>query len=207
MQFMALKDDDARLRTTCAMVTKAQLRLKEQQLEIDALLEYVHGHGNKAVRGGEAPDPQRQSVVGLSANQVGLMKMICAVDLSIGHKGYYDHHVLVNPVITWRSKAMVNKNEGCVNFPSVRGITKRARTVVVEALDRSGNELRLKLTGWPAVLLQHEVDHLNGRLFIDRLVDPKHADYVGPDDFAVYRKLKGGWEQTVDVSSRCILEP
>ena len=70
----------------------------------------------------------------------------------------------------------------------------------MEAWDRSGNEIALKLRGWPAVLLQHEVDHLNGRLFIDRLADPKFADLVRPNEYDAYRKQKDEWLSKIDVS-------
>jgi peptide deformylase len=204
MKLSTLKSDDPRLRTVCAALTPAQLRAKEQQTEIDGLLQYVGVRGNKAVPG-EVQDVAIQSVVGLSANQVGLMKQICIVDLSIGRKGYYDLHVLVNPKIVWRSKSTIAKNEGCVNFTTIRGITKRSRTVKIEALDRSGNEVALKLTGWPAVLLQHEIDHLNGHLFIDRLPDPTVADLVVPGEYQKYRKQSSTWKTKIDVSA--IIKP
>lgn len=199
MTLAALDENDPRLREVCAVLNRRELRLKGQQAEIDALLDFVSGRGNKGV-GGVAQDGMRQSVVGLSANQVGVMKQICVVDLSIGRKGYHDLQVLVNPRIVSRSKALVRKNEGCVNFPTIRGETQRSATVRVEAWDRSGNELTLKVTGWAAVLLQHEVDHLNGRLFIDRLVDPARADLVGTGKYAIYRKEKDNWTEKIDVS-------
>jgi peptide deformylase len=105
----------------------------------------------------------------------------------------------------WRSKAVVEKNEGCVNYPTIRGITRRARSVKVEALDRSGNEISLKLVGWPAVLLQHEVDHLNGHLFVDRLADPHHADLVAPGEYKNYRTHKNTWPIKIDVSDLVVV--
>jgi peptide deformylase len=198
MTFIPLAQDDQRLRLVCTQLTKAQLRLKAQQQEIDGLLDYVAGHGNKGV--GKAHDKAVQSVVGLSANQVGVMKQICVVDLSIGRKGYHDLHVLVNPRIIWRSKVTVSKNEGCVNFAMVRGTTVRSNIVRVQALDRSGNEVTYKLNGWTAVLLQHETDHLNGRLFIDRLSDPSQADFVDAAMYQDYRKNRLDWPHKIDVS-------
>jgi len=200
MPITELTENDQRLRQVCAPLSLRELHLKEQQIEIDALLDYVHGRGNKGV--GEAQDKSNRSVVGLSANQVGLMKQICVVDLSIGRKGYHDLHILINPRIVWRSKSFVSKNEGCVNFPTVRGMTKRSSTVRVEALDRSGNEITLKVTGWAAVLLQHEVDHLNGRLFIDRLPDPTQADLVEAGEYINYRKQMKTWKAKIDVTER-----
>jgi peptide deformylase len=177
MTLTPLDQHDPRLRQVCAELTKADLRDRQQQLEIDALLDFVYGKINKTA-GGVRRDPKRPTTVGLAGNQVGIMKQICAVDLSIGRQGYSDMYLLVNPRITWSSKVVITKPEGCVNFPEIWGETKRSRRVKIAALDRSGNALELELNGWPAVLVQHEIDHLNGRLFIDRLPDPSKAHHV-----------------------------
>jgi peptide deformylase len=205
MIFTPVSEDDPRLRHECAELTRAQLRGREQQVEIDALLDYVYGKSNKAMKG-ETVDRAKPTTVGLSANQVGVMKQISIVDLSIGRKGYNDMHVLINPKITWRSKAVVEKAEGCVNFKTIWGVTRRSRTVEVVAMDRSGNEISLKVTGWAAILLQHEVDHLAGRLFIDRLVDPKRADLVKPKEYEAYRKMKADWPRKTDVSAKVVTD-
>lgn len=205
MMFSPLAENDPRLRHNCAELTRADLRTREQQVEIDALLDYVYGKSNKQTAG-KAADRTQPTTVGLSANQVGVMKQISIVDLSIGRKGYNDMHVLINPKIVWRSKAMLEKAEGCVNFKKIWGKTQRSRTVEVVAMDRSGNDISLKVTGWPAVLLQHEVDHLHGRLFIDRLADPAQADLVKPDEYQAYRKHKADWPRKIDVSDRVVID-
>ncbi len=202
MNLTPLSETDPRLRQVCAEVSRPELRSVAVQAEIEAILDYVSGRGNKGV--GSPQDKTRQSVVGLSANQVGIMKQICSVDLSIGRKGYHDLHILVNPRIVWRSKSILKKNEGCVNFPTIRGETVRSRSVKLEAMDRSGNEISLKLTGWPAVLLQHEIDHLNGRLFIDRLEDPTQADLVEAGEYQNYRTHKHDWKTKIDVRTRVV---
>jgi peptide deformylase len=205
MTLSSLAENDPRLRTVCAELTRAQLRSKEQQVEIDALLDFVYSRANKAVPGAQR-DRSRPGTVGLSASQVGVMKQISIVDLAIGRKGYHDMAVLVNPRIVWRSKTSVQHVEGCVNFTTIWGKTSRSATVKVAALDRSGHDMVLTLTGWAAVLLQHEIDHLNGRLFIDRLVNPTQADVVAPGEYQNYRKQKGEWPTKIDVSARLVLE-
>jgi peptide deformylase len=207
MVLSPLKQEDPRLRQNCAPLTKSQLRSREQQLEIDAIVDFMYAESGKTLSG----EGRRQSIpttVGLSANQVGIMKQICVVDLSIGRRGYSDVYILINPKLTWWSKALVERPEGCVNFEHIWGITQRSRSVRVQALDRSGNELELRLTGWPATLLQHEVDHLEGRLFIDRLPDPAKAHYVDSEDFSSYHKAKPiDWIKLVDVSSQAVSLP
>jgi peptide deformylase len=207
MMLTPLDQNDPRLRQPCAELTRVQLRDKQQQLEIDALLDFVYGHVNKTANGTRR-DAGRPTTVGLAGNQVGIMKQICVVDLSIGRQGYTDIHVLINPRIIWSSKSVVVKPEGCVNFPEIWGLAHRARSVKVAAMDRSGNELELKLSGWPAALVQHETDHLYGRLFIDRLSDPSKAHHVPTDKYSLYRRVKPvNWEEFVDVSKESVPLP
>lgn len=205
MSLAPLDERDQRLRETCAFLSRRDLHLAAQQAEIDELLDFVYGKTNKRVRG-VARDRARPSTVGLSANQVGIMKQICIVDLSIGRRGYFDLQVLVNPRIVWSSKTSVHKSEGCVNFTTIWGKTRRSQRVRVEAWDRSGHAITLDVDGWAAALLQHEVDHLNGRLFIDRLIDPKQADLVQEGEYVDYRKDRGIWPVKVDVSARIVAD-
>jgi len=205
MTLTPLDQHDPRLRQRCAALTRPQLRSREQQLEIDALLDYVTGVVTYDTPG-QKRDSTRPRTVGLSANQAGIMKQICVVDLAIGRRGYNDLHVLINPRVVWRSKSRVERTEGCVNFPTTWGLTSRARSMKVEAWDRSGNELALKLTGWPANLLQHEIDHLEGLLFIDRMPDPEHAHLVHPHEYQLYRKIKPAeWQSFVDMSREAVV--
>jgi peptide deformylase len=207
MTLTPLDKNDPRLRQVCAKLTRSQLHTKQQQLEIDALLDFVYGRVNKTANGARR-DPTRPTTVGLAGNQVGIMKQICVLDLSIGRQGYNDMQVLINPRITWCSKPIVVKPEGCVNFSNIWGLTHRARTVKVEAWDRSGNEVVYKLTGWPAALAQHEVDHLYGRLFIDRLPDPAKAHNVPKDRYAEYKKVRpANWADFIDVSKEAVRLP
>ena len=207
MTLTPLDQHDPRLRQVCAELSRSQLREKQQQLEIDALLDFVFGRVNKTA-GNIRRDPDRPTTVGLAGNQVGIMKQICAVDLSIGRQGYSDMYLLINPRITWASKALTTKPEGCVNFPEVWGVTHRSKSVKVAGMDRSGNEVEFKLEGWPAVLAQHEIDHLYGRLFIDRLEDPSKAHHVPAEKYTLYRKVKpANWNEYIDVSKEAVPLP
>jgi peptide deformylase len=198
MDFKPLPQNDPRLREHCINLTKRELMSAVQQHEISQLLEFVQGRSTAHSRGANAR--VQPGTVGLSMNQVGVMKSICIVDLSIGRRGYTDLHVLVNPRILWQSKTSLQRVEGCVNFTTIWGKTRRSKAIKVAALDRSGNELMLAVSGWPAILLQHEIDHLHGRLFVDRLVDPSRADLVKPSEFANYKKDKESWTKSIDVT-------
>ena len=200
MILQPLSQSDTRLRQVCASVSRRDLRTKEQQLEIDALLGYVYGRASYRESGQDGAGMLTPSTVGLSANQVGIMKQICIVDLAIGRPGYHDVRVLVNPRILWASKSMRERVEGCVNFSNWWGITRRPAQVRFEALDRSGFPLRMEVTGWAAAMICHEIDHLNGRLFIDRLAEAGKVHLVTAEDYPRYRRANPrGWDKVIDI--------
>jgi peptide deformylase len=82
--------------------------------------------------------------------------------------------VIANPEIVWHSRSMVDGVEGCLSIPGYVGEVERHEAIRVRAQDRHGKKIKLRLTGWTARIFQHEIDHLNGVLYIDRLADPKN---------------------------------
>ncbi len=107
---------------------------------------------------------------GLAAVQVGVNKRIIVVNttgnLENEEKSWY---ALINPEIVEKDGVYVSEEEGCLSVPEFRATVKRASRVVVKALDRKGEPVTMELNGFHAVILQHEIDHLNGILFIDHL--------------------------------------
>jgi peptide deformylase len=99
--------------------------------------------------------------VGLAAPQVGISKRVVVVDVGDGL------HELINPEIV-RAEGQEIDSEGCLSIPGVVGEVARAALVEVKYLDRSGKECRLQAKGFLARAFQHEIDHLDGVLFIDR---------------------------------------
>ncbi len=77
-------------------------------------------------------------------------------------------YVIVNPEITGRSEEMVDGAEGCLSIPGYAGMVMRHNAVTIKALNRQGRPIRIKAEGWLARIFQHEIDHLDGVLFIDR---------------------------------------
>ena len=100
--------------------------------------------------------------IGLAAPQVGRTERICVVDVEERKLA------LVNPEIVER-EGKIRWEEGCLSIPDVYGEVQRAHRVVVRALDERGEPLEVEATELLAVCLQHEIDHLHGRLFIDHL--------------------------------------
>lgn len=197
MQIKVLEPYHRLIRTKTNKVLISELKTIGLQDKINQLLEFVQKGGNKTA--GYKTDKPR--VVGLSANQVGINKSICVVDLGIGHKNYSDLHVLINPRIVAKSKQTNEYAEGCVNLANIRGFVKRSKQITVKAIDRSGNKITLELKNWPAVLLQHETDHLNGKLFIDYLPDPKKPHLVKDNEFKKHKKLGKKWNKFINVSN------
>ena len=77
--------------------------------------------------------------------------------------------VIVNPEITWYSRKKIPGIEGCLSIPGYLGEVDRAESIRVKGLDRNGKKLDMRLKGWTARIFQHEIDHLDGVLFIDKL--------------------------------------
>ncbi|MHB8572056.1 MAG: peptide deformylase [Candidatus Dormibacteria bacterium] len=102
--------------------------------------------------------------VGLAANQVGVLHRVIVV------KADDSLHVLVNPELV-RAEGEQVGYEGCLSYPGYIGEVRRSQSVIVRGRNRTGKEIKVKGEGFVARALQHELDHLDGILFIDRLTD------------------------------------
>jgi peptide deformylase len=105
--------------------------------------------------------------VGLAAPQVGVPLRLCVIDLSVGKRGG-ELITLVNPEIV-ECDGMQLEEEGCLSVPGFNATVARPVRAVVRAADREGRSRVIEGTGLLARALQHELDHLDGRLFLDRL--------------------------------------
>ena len=114
--------------------------------------------------------------VGLAAPQVGVPLRV----ITIGMPGEEDM-VLINPEVV-RRKGGRQLNEGCLSVPGYLGAIKRAESVTVKGLDSSGKEIRIKATELLAEVLEHEIDHLNGVLYIDHLESMDDLRRIKPDE-------------------------
>ncbi len=112
--------------------------------------------------------------VGLSAVQVGILKRLVVIDL-YDDKGPIK---LVNPVIL-KTKGEQEVEEGCLSFPNKYAKMIRPAEVVAEALDENGNKIKIKAKGLLAQAICHELDHLDGVLFVDKMI-PGTLQYVEP---------------------------
>ena len=106
--------------------------------------------------------------VGLAAPQVGIGQSFLIYDLDPNGENS-DLQILINPRIIERQGEIVSENEGCLSVPEFRADVKRSELILVEGVDRDGNPLRFEAQGMHAIVIQHEMDHLDGTLFIDRI--------------------------------------
>jgi peptide deformylase len=116
--------------------------------------------------------------VGLAANQVGVPLQLAVIDIGVGEEGRKKRQlvVLINPELIAEEGSVVSE-EGCLSVPDVTEKVKRAARVKVRAQDRTGKEFELDADGLMAKALQHEIDHLNGIVFLDRLSALKRNIY------------------------------
>jgi peptide deformylase len=149
------------LRTPAREVAPDELRSPEVQRLIDDMIETMRAAGG----------------AGLAANQVHELLRIAVIE--VDHNPRYPYKppipltVLVNPVLEPLDDETIEINEGCLSVPDLRGTLERQVTVRVRYLDRDGSEHDEVKRGLTAGTFQHEADHLDGVLFLDRVRDPR----------------------------------
>lgn len=114
--------------------------------------------------------------VGISAPQVGFLRRIVVVDVSAHRRGSLENNhgllVLINPEVLAKGGRQIVR-EGCMSIPDYTANIERAQWVLVDAMDRTGKQVILESIGFEAVVIQHEMDHLDGILFLDRVTSIK----------------------------------
>ncbi|MEZ4448220.1 MAG: peptide deformylase [Nannocystaceae bacterium] len=149
------------LREVARPVTADELRSAEIQRFIDDLIDTMHDAAG----------------AGLAANQVHRPIRICVMEVKDNPRYPYKPNipltVLVNPVLTPISEERFENYEGCLSVPDLRGKVWRSAELRVQALDRRGEAIDAVVRGITAGTYQHECDHLDGKLFVDRVHDPR----------------------------------
>ena len=120
--------------------------------------------------------------VGLAAPQVGIPLRMAVIETPPEYDEDDDEeipdsrklYVIINPEIVWSSRKKVKGTEGCLSIPGYLGEVSRHQAIRVKGLDRRGKGLDLKLKSWDARIFQHEIDHLDGVLYTDRLTAPEN---------------------------------
>jgi peptide deformylase len=140
--------------------TRTLSRDEVKSAEIQQLIEWMR----ETMR--EAPG------VGLAAPQIGLPLRLAVIediaDVPEKARKPVPFHVIINPQLTL-GPGLVEHYEGCLSVDGFQALVPRAQAVTVDALDHNGDPVKIEATGWYARILQHEIDHLDGTLYIDRM--------------------------------------
>ena len=147
------------LRQPANPVPIGQIRSAETQRLIDDMVETMREYNG----------------AGLAAPQVHVLQQICVIEVH-GNPRYPDAPaipltVLINPVVTSLTEEMEDGWEGCLSVPDMRGVVPRFTSVRLEGLDREGNPVDVVAKEFFARVIQHETDHLHGRVYLDRMRD------------------------------------
>ncbi len=149
------------LREVARALTRDELRDPATQRLVDDMIETMRD----------------ASGAGIAANQVHEPVRICVIEVARNprypYKPDWPLTVLVNPVVEPTTDETFLNYEGCLSVPNLRGEVPRFTGVRVRAWDRAGNDLELAVRGLTAGTFQHELDHLDGKLFVDRVVDTR----------------------------------
>jgi peptide deformylase len=154
------------LRHPARAVDRAEIRDPRFQKFLDDMIATMHEYNG----------------VGLAAPQVheGLRIFVAMLDGGADAQA----SVIINPVVTPADDRLIEGWEGCLSIPDVRGRVPRSPKIVVKALDRQGRALEIDAEDFPARVIQHETDHLDGILFLDRMKSLASLSYL--DEYARY---------------------
>lgn len=174
------------LRGSVAEVPVHEISSEEVQSIIDQMIE---------IAGGERTDAEKRVMVGLAAPQIGICKRIILVDTGANEKRELGElKAYINPKIIWSSSEHEEGKEGCYSVDSrVVGIVSRAVQVKITAFDRQGNFITEEFSGFPARIVQHEVDHLDGIRFPDHVGQQGCLHWVEEGKFPEYRENWQRW--------------
>ncbi len=176
MQF--LSPDHVILNQKAVAVTLEDLRSTETQQLIESLLQF--GSGKQ--------ETQKMMLVGLAAPQVGFLKRIILVDIGADGKGKKTElRVYINPVLLSKSTETEEWYEGCFSTGNITGIVSRPHQITIRALDPLGHETTEMHSGYAARIFQHEMDHLDGLRFPEKITDDDKLHWVLEDEFPQYR--------------------
>jgi peptide deformylase len=148
------------LRRKARALDPKELKSTEIQRLIDDMVETMREAPGVGLAGPQVAQPIRLAVIEYAPGSEDLPEDADPPEPKL--------YVIVNPEITARSEALVNGVEGCLSIPRYAGHVMRHKEVTIKALNRQGRPIKIKASGWLARIFQHEIDHLDGVLFIDK---------------------------------------
>jgi peptide deformylase len=130
--------------------------------------------------------------VGLAAPQVGINKRLMVYNEHGDAQKWMSEVIMVNPRIVEYSEATDVEQEGCLSFPDMGGDVERSKWIKVEAQNLKGKKIKKKFRGWEARIFQHEYDHLDGKVYIDRLTEDGRKEIQSKLDELIDKFGEGG---------------
>lgn len=143
-------------------------------------------------------NPERRTLVGLAAPQIGTFVRVILFDedATAGNPNFNPNiHFVINPRIEEVSEEEALGREGCYSSGEICGAVFRAKSINVSGLDLAGKNISYNLNDFQARIVQHEIDHLNGIRFPDRIRKLEHLHRVAADEFQDYREHWQTWEK------------
>ncbi len=166
MRLPILQAGEEVLRQTARPLSVAEIKSREIQELIDSMREAMHGAPGVGLAAPQIGEALQLAVI---EDKADYTREASAASLKERERKPVPFHVIVNPKITLDNKSRAEFFEGCLSLAGFTAIVSRARKVRVECLDHKGEPKVIEASGWYARILQHEVDHLQGTLYIDRM--------------------------------------
>ena len=165
------------LRKKSIEVSKEEIHSKEFQTFLNNLVETMRDKNG----------------AGIAAPQVGLLKRVFAIEMENNprypEKESFPIEIVINPTITPVGEELQDSWEGCLSIPGIRGKLKRYSKINMQGLDRNGKPFEKEFSGFAAIVCQHELDHLDGILFIDRMSSMETLSFL--EEYEAY------WRKTI----------
>ncbi len=188
-----LSPTDPRLNQESEVVCPCEITSDETQETIEQMFRVAFG---------ETQDRSKAIMVGLAAPQIGIQERIILVDTAATGVFTKDSsppppkmEVFINPEILWQSEEQLLWREGCFSTGPICGIVPRSKQILVRAYDREGNLITQEYEGYVARIFQHEIDHLNGIRFPDRVSNGEDLHLVEREEHPLYRLNWANWSK------------
>ena len=178
---------DYSLQSNAQHVPIDEISSQETQDLIDQMFEVARG---------ERGETEGRVMVGLAAPQIGCAKRIVLVDVGVAsdRKELGELKAFINPEVVWSSDSLEEGREGCYSVDSrVVGQVSRPEKIKIKAFDRDGSLIEAEYSGFTARIFQHEIDHLNGIRFPDRVGPEGKLHWVEDDEYTEYKKNHNTW--------------
>ena len=195
MAYELIAPTDTRLNGLSSAVAESDIFGSRVQAIVTAMTKIALGERDEE-------HPEKPSMVGLAAPQIGAFERIILFDhnAEAGQANFdVDLRFIINPIITWAGRDEELGREGCYSTSNICGAVFRSAEIQVTGLDEKGKHVHYGLHGFLARIVQHEIDHLNGIRFPDRVRQPEHLHMVDKTDFQNYRENWAKWDQLCPV--------